>query len=320
MQNQRLEIENSKLSTDVKNVILSSWKDSTKEQYLTYLKQWEKYCKSRLKNPFTADVAVGLEFLNIQRKKGLGYSAINTARSALSSIMSRDKAGNEFGSHPLVCRFMKGVFQQKPALPRYSNIWDPNIVLNFLSRMSPRKRLTLKGLTEKVAALLALLTVQRVQTLHLIKLENISFNENQVQIVISDLLKTSRPNYHLEPLVFEKFDHKSLCVVRYLKTYISKTRKLRGAETQLFISFIEPHKAVTRSTISRWIRDILSRSGIDTSMFKAHSTRAASASKVSKFLPIEKVLKAGGWSSCNSYAKHYKLPCVSSAASLAMLS
>lgn len=46
----------------------------------------------------------------------------------------------------------------------------------------------------KLAALRALSTEQRVQTLTLIKLCNISFNDTGVKIVIDELIKTSAPN------------------------------------------------------------------------------------------------------------------------------
>ena len=301
-------------------MILDSWKTPTKKQYETYLKQWDAYCKMRLKHPLNADYAVALEFLNELRKKGLSYSAINTARSALSSALCVDKHGTDFGSNKLVCRFMKGIFNVRPSLPRYAAIWDPDVVLNFLSRMAPRKRLTLKGLTTKTAMLFALLTAQRVQTLHLIKLDNVSFTDDHVQIVFSDLLKTSRPNWHLEPIVFAKFDVcKSLCIFRYLRSYISKTKRIRGSENQLFVSYVKPHKPVVKTTIARWIRDLLHRAGIDVTMYKAHSTRAASSSKASKYLPIEKILKAGGWSSSSSFMKHYNLPSMTSSTSNVLL-
>jgi hypothetical protein len=32
---------------------------------------------------------------------------------------------------------MKGVFNQRPALPRYQHIWDVNIVLEYLASLSP---------------------------------------------------------------------------------------------------------------------------------------------------------------------------------------
>ena len=60
-----------------------------------------------------------------------------------------------FGSHRLVCRFMEGVFETKPSLPRYTETWDVNIMINYLASLGPPKELTLKVLTYKVVMLLA---------------------------------------------------------------------------------------------------------------------------------------------------------------------
>ena len=42
-----------------------------------------------------------------------------------------------FGCKELVKRLMKGVFEQKLALPRYKNTWDVNIVLKELKTWIP---------------------------------------------------------------------------------------------------------------------------------------------------------------------------------------
>ena len=39
----------------------------------------------------------------------------------------------------------------------------------------------------------------------------------------------------------------------------------------LLISYGKPHKPVSSEAISRWIKDELSKAGVDTSVFKAHS-------------------------------------------------
>lgn len=213
-----------------------------------------------------------------------------------------------FGSHPMVCRFMKGIFNVNPALPRYCHIWDPNDVLSHLSSIRCSRKITLKILTCKLVALLALVSVQRVQTLHCIKLSDLSFTENAVQIIVTDLLKTSSATRHLQPLLFMKFEeNRRLCVYRHLQMYLDKTRVIRGTEDYLFVSYRKPHLRVHKSTISRWIRFILQSSGIDTSVFKAHSTRAASASKAMKFASIQCILQAGGWSGDSTFRRHYNL-------------
>ena len=63
-----------------------------------------------------------------------------------------------FGQQKLVIRFIKCVFEVKPALPKYSNTWNVNVVLNYLELLQPHNKLTLKELSQKLAMLLALLT------------------------------------------------------------------------------------------------------------------------------------------------------------------
>ena len=240
--------------------------------------------------------------------KGLGYSAINTARSAISSVLYSRSLKTDVGSHKLVCRFIKGLFVLKPSLPRYSHIWDPEKVLSYMSRFRCSRKLPLKLLSMKTVTLLALLTVQRIQTLHALRVCDVSFTDQFVQISINALLKTSSQKFHVEPFRFSRFDeNRRLCIYRHLRLYIERTRFLRSGEPQLFISFRKPHRCVSKQTLSRWVKLILERAGIDVNQFSSHSTRAASASKVVQFVPLHKVLLAGGWSGESCFLKHYNL-------------
>ncbi|KAJ8042075.1 hypothetical protein HOLleu_13053 [Holothuria leucospilota] len=106
----------------------------------------------------------------------------------------------------------------------------------------------------------------------------------------------------------EKLDAYSL-----LKYYLQTTSSLRGSESQLFISYVPPHKPVSRDTLSRWIKEILDVAGIDTTQYSAHSTRAAAVSAAScKNVPVEDILSTAGWSSEKTFARFYKKPVESS--------
>ncbi len=139
-----------------------------------------------------------MEFLVSLYKSGLKYSAINTARSALSTIIALD-GGMKFGEHPLVCRYMKGVFELRPALPKYTNIWDVNVVLSYLKSFDLAPNLTLKELTLKLTMLLCLTTGQRGQTIHMIDTNYIQeLPSNGYRITIHT--KQTKPGKHLEPI------------------------------------------------------------------------------------------------------------------------
>ena len=97
-----------------------------------------------------------------------------------------------------------------------------------------------------------------------------------------------------------------MCVVTTLKEYISRTEPLRGSESQLFVSYTKPHKAVSRDTIDRWVKTVLSCTGIDTKKFKPHSTRAAAVSAESNAsVSLDEILSTVGWSSESTFAKFY---------------
>ena len=60
------------------------------------------------------------------------------------------------GDLPVVSRFMKGIFRLKPPTPRLSSPWDVKRLLEFLATLDPLAGLTLKMLSLKLSALLAL--------------------------------------------------------------------------------------------------------------------------------------------------------------------
>ena len=49
------------------------------------------------------------------------------------------------GVHPLVSRLMKGIFNLRPAVPKYFKTWDVSVVLKYLINLSPVPLLSLKN-------------------------------------------------------------------------------------------------------------------------------------------------------------------------------
>lgn len=112
-----------------------------------------------------------INFLAELYDSGIRYSAVNTARSVVSYNVTLSN-NTSFGAHPIVCRFLKGVFKLKSSLPKYENIWDVKNVLMYLSSLHPPQEVTLKDLTYKTTMLLALLSAQRCQALHLLSVSS----------------------------------------------------------------------------------------------------------------------------------------------------
>ena len=72
------------------------------------------------------------------------------------------------------------------------------------------------------------------------------------------------------------------------------------------MSFIRPHKAVTSSSVARWLKTILKEARIDTSIFGAHSTRGVSALAAAKAgVTTGDILKAAKWNSESVFQRFY---------------
>ena len=78
---------------------------------------------------------------------------------------------------------------------------------------------------------------------------------------------------------------------------------------QLFLSYKKPHEPVTKPTLARWLKSVLDSAGIDISLYKAHSTRAASTSKAGMAgIRLEEIVKQGNWSSSSTFERYYRKP------------
>lgn len=290
------------------DICAASVTDSTLRQYNVGLKLWWEFCTSKKKaNVFKITVPLLLEFLTSAFNNGASYSSLNTYRSAISQIATPDIA-QDFR----VKRFFRGVFKLRPGTAKYNITWDPEIVLRFIRKLS--NNLSLEDLTLKLAILLALATGQRVQTLASIELNGIIINNAHIIIKISKLIKTSGPNKPQPTLQLPYFEHeKSLCVATTLSEYLERTAPLRGQScNNLFITYKRPHHNASVQTISRWIKTMLNKSGIDTSIFSSHSTRHASTSSAAeKGVSLDVIRSAAGWSEkSNTFANFYHRPIV----------
>ena len=109
-----------------------------------------------------------------------------------------------------------------------------------------------------------------------------SQTETSCTLVITQNVKQSRPGIKQPVIKLEAYSiDDRLCVVTLLKEYLSRTASLKGKHSQLFISYVKPFSPVSRNTISRRVKTVMQRAGIDTTKFKPHSTRAASTSAAS---------------------------------------
>lgn len=190
-----------------------------------------------------------------------------------------------------------------------------------MTNLLPNDELSLETLTAKLTTLLALVTAQRVQTLSKIDVKNITIDEKGVIIRVPSTLKTSAVGRCQPSLILPAFtENLKICPVHCLKTYLKRTEVLRRpTEDGLLITFKKPHKRASPQTISRWIKQTLIKSGIDTNIFTAHSTRhAATSAAAMRGIDVETIRRTAGWTEKSEvFAKFYHRPILTDASNFA---
>ena len=254
------------------------------------MSKWVDFCCQRNNDPHTTNINNVLLFLHSLFKPGVGYRVLNTARSSLSTFI--DIEGTPVGKHPLITRFMRGVFNIRPTLPKYHYTWDAGIAIKHISKMNNDN---LKSSSMKLATLLVLLSGQRCgEILSVLDIQNISLSQDMCIFRLGDCLKTSGLRNHLGEIKFPAY-HADVtkCPVYCINQYLNKTEGFRGSVTSLFIRLNRPFKTAFKDTLARWVKKTLIEAGINMSIFSPHSTRSASTSKVKGKVSLKTIIKTG---------------------------
>ena len=118
------------------------------------------------------------------------------------------------GQHPLVTRFLRGVFNSRPPAPQNTCTWDVDIVLSFLENAPSNDQLSFSFLSHKVAMLFALANADRCSDLAALDLRHRSFQVDGVKFVIPGLTKTRRSGPPIEVFYPSFTANSKLCPVQ----------------------------------------------------------------------------------------------------------
>lgn len=97
----------------------------------------------------------------------------------------------------------------------------------------------------------------------------------------------------------------NLCVVRALDEYICSIFEVE-IWRRAFSTFVKCYPSIHSSTISRWLKGMLMKSGVDTDTFKGHSIRFVSTSKAGlRSASTEQILKQECWYNISAWPRFY---------------
>ena len=203
----------------------------------------------------------------------------------------------------LLRKLLKGIHNRRPSKPRYSAIWDVNIVLAYIGAMTTTKYI---DLTMKTVGLFMILSGSRVNMLSHFKVSNMTLTDTECTFIFSDVLRTSVEGVSAKPLVFRAYPYDStLCPVKTMLAYLEK-RGEKSAGDQIFTITVRPFTAAKSDTIANWLKKLLFMSGIDTGKYSAHSYLSSSTSAAAfSGVNITTILKSASWSNVDTFKKYY---------------
>ena len=204
LQDIRQTYQQSGLTGDSVELLMNSWRPTTTKAYNRYIRKWQDYVnRAKVDSPTLIDLA---NFLIELYKDGASHSTVNLARSAVSAYVNIPGTAS-IGSHPVVCRLLKGVFEQRPSLPKYTETWDVDTVMDSLAEWPDTHLQSLKQLTLRTVVLLALLSGQRGQSIYSSQVEDIKLHDNRCVIVYSSVLKQTKIGRHVKPQEQASFEN-----------------------------------------------------------------------------------------------------------------
>ena len=264
----------------------------------SFFGQWSCWYAKQSTDPLSGPVSEMANFLAELHEEGLQYNSTDGYWSAIISVHDKVEGAN-VGQHPTIIRLLIGIYHDGPPLPRYTSIWNVQKVLDYIETLGDSGSLPLKQLSWKTAFLLAIVWPSRSADLSQPDRTRKQHRPEGMAFIPGNLAKQSQQVRPIPEFFFPSFPgNPRLCSVQALEEYKGRTESLREGENKLFIAVIRPNKAVTSSSIAKWLKALLEEAGVDTSIFGADSGRRASASTASRIgITTNNILSAADWSS-----------------------
>lgn len=243
------------LSEQVIHMLRKSWKNWTESSYSNAWRLLDHWCLRRDTDPLSAPVSNIPEFQFEARKQ---YRTLNSIRLAIAMTHS-EVDGKHVGEHPLVSRFLKGVFNCCPSKPKYTTTWNMDVVLTYLKTLPENEDVSFQLFSHKVALLMALANADKCSDLAALELGYRSFQENGVRFIIPRLTKTRRMGPPIEAFYVAFPEDPTICPIQALWCYEGRSEGLRlkhqtAEENLLLISVHKPHKPVKPAMIGHWLK------------------------------------------------------------------
>lgn len=289
------------------NLLLSSWRPSTRKTYKVAWDRWLSWSKLQKLNPFSPSGSNLAKFLaDLHIKEKLSYSTILLHKSVVSTLCNTELSGH-LSSHVLVRHVLKSISLKKP-VAHTKSVWNIDVLVSFLERYNIDEN-SLFQTSRHSAALLLLCSGRRVHDLTLLAIDEDHYEEHDDHVILWPKFGSKTDNSDFRQSGWKLLKNPKcknldpVFWVNHCKELLSDRREVANI-TNLFVHLRGQAKVASRTVIAGWVKSLLTEAGIIAS---PGSIRSAVASKNwTDNLPMDEILSRGNWRSGNTFRQFYR--------------
>lgn len=261
------------------NLLLSSWRPSTRKTYKVAWDRWLSWSKLQKLNPFSPSGSNLAKFLaDLHIKEKLSYSTILLHKSVVSTLCNTELSGH-LSSHVLVRHVLKSISLKKP-VAHTKSVWNIDVLVSFLERYNIDEN-SLFQTSRHSAALLLLCSGRRVHDLTLLAIDEDHYEEHDDHVILWPKFGSKTDNSDFRQSGWKLLKNPKcknldpVFWVNHCKELLSDRREVANI-TNLFVHLRRQAKVASRTVIAGWVKSLLTEAGIIAS---PGSIRSAVASK-----------------------------------------
>ena len=125
------------------------------------------------------------------------------------SLTHNQIEGVPLGQYPWVSYLCKGMYNSRPPQPRYTNIWDVDMMIRQIIALGENSNLSFKQLSHKLAILMALVGANRVSELCALDLHFCQYHLNGFHFELPSLGKERTVGAPQKQVTLRVFSHQT---------------------------------------------------------------------------------------------------------------
>ena len=312
-------------SNSAANRISQPIAESSSKVYDGRWRGWCDWCAKLKINPVNPSIPqVADFFVFLFEEEKMAISTITGYRSAMASVLHNRNV--MVGENPQLTKLIRNFKRDRGPTPVIVPRWDLSIILKYMTDLEPLSSLSIENLTKKTLFLLAFASGRRRCELHALRSDepfvsfgrefsNVSLRPDPKFIAKTQSASVQATEMLIPALIGSHLSDidRSLCPVRSLRQYLSKTEPYRKGRNELFIHFDQTRtKRLNTSHISLWLKQtIISAynrySELPIDQPRAHEVRALAASWANFRSPasLDTIMKNAMWKSHSTFTQFY---------------